>query len=41
MFCSSLDTQTLKSCRNVSPDWKDFIDARVWGCHKYKVPIIR
>ena len=37
----SLDTHTLKSCRNVCEDWKDFIDARVWGCQKYKVPLIR
>ena len=37
----SLDTHTLKSCRNVCEDWRDFIDARVWGCQKYKVPLIR
>ena len=37
----SLDIQTLKSCRNVCEDWRDFIDARVWGCQKYKVPLIR
>lgn len=37
----NLDIQTLKSCRNVCEDWKDFIDARVWGCQKYKVPLIR
>ena len=37
----SLDIQTLKSCRNVCEDWKDFIDTRVWGCQKYKVPLIR
>jgi len=37
----SLDTSSLKSCRNVCVDWKDFIDARVWGCRKYKQSLIR
>ena len=31
----------MKTCRDVCNEWKQFIDARVWGCHKYKSTIIR
>ena len=40
-FPFRLDTASLKRCRSVSEEWRDFIDVRVWGCELYKPNIIR
>ena len=37
----SLDSTSLRRCREVCLEWKLFIDARVWGCGKYKSMILR
>ena len=36
----SLDTSTLRSCRQVSQVWQDFIDSRVFGCKRLKHRLI-
>ena len=32
----SLDTNTLRNCREVSILWREFIDRRVWSCERLK-----
>ena len=36
----SLDTSTLRRCRQVSQVWQDFIDSRVFGCTRLKPRLI-
>ena len=36
----SLDTSTLRRCREVSKLWRDFIDRRVWGCSRLRPGLI-
>jgi len=36
----SLDTNTLRNCREVSILWREFIDRRVWSCERLKAGLL-